>query len=328
MAVSVWDQKCPTGMLGAGLGSWLSERRKLSQESSKTNVLSGVMGAYGGLFTSPFMVMLIPLESRHNQRVSYYGTLIIAALAGVVGFILFYVPAGGQFASLLGMLDLPVYSVEVWHLFAAIGMGVLGAVLAVIFGVLVRLLRKVAAPMERRPVVRSTLAGLLLGLLGFALPLTLFLGTEGLQTVTTEGAQLGVALLVVVLFAKMVALAGALAGGFIGGPIFPLLFVGGTAGVVINLLFPAVPLALAVGCMMAAVPGGLLPVPLALSVIVLVLAGIPATEAIPIPIAALTAFMVTYGILGLGDRKAESGPDEPEAAGAAPAEQEVMARQS
>lgn len=286
----------PTGMGSAAAGSWLSRRRRLSDESERVNVMSGVMGAYGGLFSSPFAAAIIPLEITHFQSPAYYGTLIIVAAAAVVGFIIFFFQAGDQFSTLLRFLDLPEYNLKVWHMVMALVFGLVGTVLAVIFGVLVRIFKRLAHPLADRPILHSSLAGFLLGLLGFALPLTLFLGTEGLVTVTTQGAQLGVVLLTVVILAKMVALSGALAGGFIGGPIFPLLFVGGTAGVVINLLFPGIPLALCVSCMMAAVPGAILPIPLTLSVIVLLITGVTPTEVVPVPVAALAAYFITHGL--------------------------------
>lgn len=300
----------PTGMGGAAAGSWLSRRRRLSEESERVNVLSGVMGAYGGLFSSPFAAAIIPLEITHAQSPAYYGTLIIVAAAAVVGFILFFFQAGDQFSTLLRFLDLPVYNLKVWHMAMAIVFGLVGTVLTVIFGVLLRTFKRLALPLAGRPILHSSLAGFLLGLLGFALPLTLFLGTDGLVTVTTQAAQLGVALLTVVLLAKLVALSGALAGGFIGGPIFPLLFVGGTAGVVINLLFPGIPLALCVSCMMAAVPGAILPIPLTLSVIVLLITGVTPTEVIPVPVAALTAYFVTHGLGLIGQDQPEQQPQE------------------
>ena len=49
--------------------------------------------------------------------------------------------------------------------------------------------------------------------------------------------------------------------GFIGGPIFPALFIGGTAGVAVHQIFPSVPLGLAFTCLFAAVPGGVVSAP-------------------------------------------------------------------
>ncbi len=295
----------PTGMLAGGLSTWLSERRRLPDEMLHSNVLSGVMGAYGGLFTSPFAALLMPLELSHQQTPGYYGTLTIAAFAAVLGFSVFFAVGGEVFANVLRILDLPAYSLRLWHLILAVALGVLGVVLGLIFGLLLRVLKRLTTPLNSRPIIRGTASGFLLGLLGMALPLTLFLGTSGLEVVTEQGAQLGLTLVIVLVFAKMLATTGALSTGFIGGPIFPLLFVGGTAGTAVNLVFPEIPLALAVACMMAAVPGALLPIPLALAVIVLLITGISTTEAIPVFISVIVAYTIThgFGLIGGGQAK-------------------------
>jgi H+/Cl- antiporter ClcA len=302
----------PTGLLGGGLATWLSERRKVAPEIRRSNVFSGVMGAWGGLFTSPFATVLMPLELAHQQTPGYYGTLTIVAAAAVLGFSVFYAFAGNEFASVLRILDLPAYSLRLWHPAVAVALGVLGAVLGLIFGLLLRSLKRWTTPLNSRPIIRGTAGGFLLGLLGMALPLTLFLGTSGLVEVTEQGAQLGLALVIALVFAKMLATTGALATGFIGGPIFPLLFVGGAAGTAVNLIFPDIPLALAVGCTMAAVPGALLPVPLALAVIVLLITGIPATEAIPVLTSAVVAYFITHGLglLARGAAKQQTHVEE------------------
>jgi H+/Cl- antiporter ClcA len=171
-------------------------------------------------------------------------------------------------------------------------LGFVGAALALVFGLLLRVMKQLLAPLADKPIVRCTLAGLLLGLLGMALPLTMFLGTDGLVVVTRQAAQLGLALLIIVVFAKIVALAGALSAGFVGGPIFPLLFIGATSGVAVNQMFPQVPLAVAVTCLMTAVPAALTPVPMGVGMIVFLIASLAVTEALPMFIAGLVAFVV------------------------------------
>jgi H+/Cl- antiporter ClcA len=132
-------------------------------------------------------------------------------------------------------------------------------------------------------------------LLAKVLPITLFLGTDGLATTTSQAATIGVGLLILFALAKLLALSGALSFGFIGGPIFPLLFVGATLGSAINLLFPQIPFGLAVGCMMAAVPGALVPIPLALAVIVALVVGLQPANVLPVVMASLTSFSFAYG---------------------------------
>jgi H+/Cl- antiporter ClcA len=178
----------PSGMLAGGLATWLSERRKMSEELRKSNVLSGVVSAYGGLFTSPCAFVMMRLELAHMQAPAYFGVITIAAVAATIGFSLFYAVAGEEFAELLRLLDLPAYTLELWHLLVAIALSVLGAALAMTYGISLGLLKKLVAPLENRPIIRCTSAGLLLGLLGMVLPLSMFLGSNSLIFVTENGA--------------------------------------------------------------------------------------------------------------------------------------------
>jgi chloride channel protein, CIC family len=114
-----------TGMLSAGLGSWISKKRKLDPETTRINVMSSISGAWSGLFTSPFAMLLMLLESRHRQSVIFYGTLFIAGLAAVIGFSLFYAFEGFNYASVLGLLSPPAYHLEIWHLRVSILLGII-----------------------------------------------------------------------------------------------------------------------------------------------------------------------------------------------------------
>jgi len=286
----------PSGMFAGGLGTWLSEKRKLSDEFRESNVLSGVVSAYGGLFTSPFAFVLMRLELGHLQTPAYFAIIAIATVAATIGFSFFYAVAGEEYAELLRLLDLPAYTLELWHLLVALLLSVVGAALALIYGLTLGTVKRLVAPLEKRPILRNTGAGLLLGLLGMALPLTMFLGSEGLEVVTENGAAMGLALVVILVFAKILATAGAISTGFIGGPIFPLFFVGGAAGTAVTLIFPGIPLGLAVGCTMAALTAAALPAPFMIAIVVLLVTGIPATEAIPIILAAMAAHAITFGL--------------------------------
>jgi H+/Cl- antiporter ClcA len=319
----------PTGMLAAGIATWLARRARISAEATRIGVVSGVSSAYAGLFSSPLAMLLILLESRHLQTVAYYGTLFIAGLASVIGFGLFFALAGETFSPLLGLLSPPAYDLQIWHLGAGVVLGVLGVPVALFFGITLRILGRLVAPLKGRPIVRSTLGGVLLGLLAVALPITIGLGTNEMVVVGRDAAAMGVGLLVVFAAAKLLALAGALSFGFIGGPIFPLLFVGSTLGTALNLMFPDLPLGLAVGCMTVAVPAALVPIPLALAAVGALIIGVSPENALPLVISSLVAFSVTHG-LGLipGDRKAAPGPDDGGAATAAPASDAGDAAQS
>ena len=285
----------PAGMIAAGLSDWVSKWRNLKEEVRKSNIVSGVTAAYSGVFTSPLAILMIPLELPHMQSLAYYSVLIIAAAAAVIGFVVFFLGGGFEFSGMLRLLDLPEYDLEIWHIIVGIILGAIGALLTMIYGLMRKGLNRLVVPLNRVPIVRSTLGGLLLGLLAMALPLTLFLGSGALVVVTDNAAELGVTLLIIYVFAKMLATAGAQSTGFIGGPIFPMFFIGGTAGTVVHLLFPQIPIALTVSCMMAAVPAALLPIPVSLGLLTMLIAGLSILDAIPVFVAALVGFLVVQG---------------------------------
>jgi len=174
----------------------------------------------------------------------------------------------------------------------AAGLGVVGAVLGTLFKVSALATRALAAPLADRPILRSTMVGFVLGLVGFALPLTLFLGTEGLTQVTEDPRAIGFGVIVVSAVVTLIATSGALSFGFIGGPTFPLLFTGGAFGAVLYVAAPDVPEALAVTALMAAVASAVIPAPFSLAALTLLIGGIGASEAPPVFVAALVAFIV------------------------------------
>ena len=79
-------------------------------------------------------------------------------------------------------------------------------------------------------IAKSTLGGVVFGIVGVALPLTMFSGSDQLNSVLSHAGTLGLGLLAATLIAKMLTFAVSQGSGFVGGPIFPSLFIGGTAG--------------------------------------------------------------------------------------------------
>jgi H+/Cl- antiporter ClcA len=145
-------------------------------------------------------------------------------------------------------------------------------------------------------ILKSTLGGVVFGLVGVALPLTMFTGSDQLKTVLQDAGTLGLGLLIAVLIAKMLTFAVSQGSGFIGGPIFPSLFIGGTAGVIVHHLVPSVPLGLAFSCLLAAVPGSVAPVPFSMVLLAVFLTQVGALQTGPMLIAVITALLTMEGV--------------------------------
>ena len=180
-------------------------------------------------------------------------TLVGGLLSASVAFAVYFPIAGSTF---VGIYTLPSFKYEDWQLLAAVPLGLVAGALALITVVAIGLVTKLTAPLAKRTILRSTLGGIAFGLVGVALPLTLFTGTDQLTTVIHDGAALGAGLLIAVVFAKILVFALCEATGFIGGPFLVMLFIGGTAGIAAHVLIPGLPEGLAFTAMFAALPGG------------------------------------------------------------------------
>jgi len=281
------------GTIGGGAGSWLSERTRLNKEASQVNTLAGFAGAYGGLFSSTVIVVMMILEVTRPGGQRLAKTLFSTIVASSISFSIYFAIAGAVF---LGIYQVPPYEFEDWQLLAGVALGLFAAVLATVLGVIVKLAERLFGQLQVPNIVRSTLGGLVFGLVGVALPLTMFTGSEQLKTVLSDAETLGVGLLALLVIAKMLTFAVSQASGFVGGPIFPALFMGGTAGVLVHQLIPSVPLGLAFTCMLAAVPGALISAPFSMVLLAAFVTQMGALQTAPILIAVVTAFLAIEGV--------------------------------
>ena len=296
------------GMLGGGLGSWASERRKLPGDLQATNTLNGMSAAYGGLLSAPYLAILLIVEIGRPNAQRLADVIVGGLLAATISFAVYFPIAGSTF---VGIYAVPPFEYQDWMLLAAIPLGLAAGALALITVVAIGVMTRVTAPLARFTVLRPVIGGIAFGLIGVALPLTLFTGTDQLRTVIDDGAALGAGLLIAVVFAKIVAFAVSDATGFIGGPFLPMLFIGGTAGIAVHLLFPGLPEGLAFSTMFAALPAAIIAAPLTLILLAALTTQLGTLQTAPVAVAVLTAYLLVSGsgvLVSLARRRAQPAP--------------------
>jgi H+/Cl- antiporter ClcA len=296
------------GKLGGGLGTWISDRQKLSDDVKATNTLSGLSAAYGGLLTSPLLATILVLEVAPLKARQFAHQLVASLLSSTVAFAVYFPIAGSTF---LGIYAVPSYKYEDWQLLAAVPLGLAAGALALITLIAIGAMKKLTARLAGRTILRATIGGVVFGLVGVALPLTLFTGTDQLDTVIRDGTTLGAGLLIAVLFAKILTFAVCEATGFIGGPFLVMLFIGGTAGTAAHVLIPGLPEGLAFAAMFAALPGALVAAPFSLILLAALTTQIGTLQIVPVAVAVLTAFLAVSGtgtLKALADRARKAGP--------------------
>jgi H+/Cl- antiporter ClcA len=267
------------------------------------NTLAGFGGAYGGLFSSTVIVVMLILEVARpgGQRLSK--ALVATIVASSVSFGIYFVIGGAFF---LGAYEVPSYEFKGWQLLAGVALGVFAAVVVTLLVVFLKLAAGLFAKLKTPAIVKATIGGALFGIVGVALPLTMFTGSDELKTVLNDAGTLGVGLLAVLVIAKMFTFAVSEASGFVGGPIFPALFIGGTTGVFVHEVIPGVPLGLAFTCMLAAVPGSIVSAPFAMVLLAAFMTQVGALQTAPILIAVVTAFLVMEGVKYLATSRKEA----------------------
>ena len=294
------------GAMGGGAATWIAQRKRLDEEDGDANVLNGFAGVYGGLFSSTLIVVMLILEVARPGGQKFAKALVGGIIASSVSFGIYFVIVGAIF---LGAYEVPSYEFEDWQLLAAIPLGLLAAVVATVLVASTAGLTRLFTRLPIPSIAKSTLGGVVFGFIGVVLPLTLFTGSDQLKDVLQDPGTLGLGLLVAILVAKILAFGVSIGSGFVGGPIFPALFIGGTAGVAVNQAISGVPLGLAFSCMFAAVAGALVAAPFAMALTGAFMTQVGALQTAPILIAVVTSFLAMEGVKYLMASRMKAQPN-------------------
>jgi H+/Cl- antiporter ClcA len=281
------------GSMGGGAATWVSRRRGLSDDDDQVNTHAGFAGAYGGLFSSTVIVVMFILEIARPGGPRMAKTLVATIVSSSVSFGIYFVVGGAFF---LDAYQVPAYEFADWQLLAGVGLGLFAAVVVTLLATVMKLAAGLFGRLKVPAIVRPLIGGLLFGVIGVVLPLTMFTGSDQLKSVLEAGGVLGTGLLAALVVGKILTFAISEASGFIGGPIFPALFVGGTAGVLVHQVVPGIPLGLAFTCMLAAVPGALVSAPFALVLLAAFMTQVGTLQTAPILIAVVTAFLAMESV--------------------------------
>ena len=278
---------------GGGFAAWIATRlADAGDDERKAYSLTGMAGGLGAVFAAPLFAAVMTSELSPTPKRAYVAALVPQFIAATVGFIIFFGVTGTQ---MLESFKVGGYAFESWHLLAAVPLGLLSALVLVLQFVVRRLVRE-AAQVLPNVYLKALLLGSFVGLVAFAVPLTATGGSPQLVYEIENASTLGLGLLLLVLLAKMVAVSLSQEAGFLGGIVFPILFIGGTAGLIVNSVIPEVPAGLAVACMMAAVPGAIIAAPVSFVLIGVGTVGLGVAAIAPIGIAVITAYITVSAL--------------------------------
>ena len=168
------------GTMGGGAGTWMARRRALGTEDSQVNTLAGFAGAYGGLFSSTVIVVLLILEVARPGGQRLTKALAAEIVASSVSFGLYFAIAGAVF---LDDYKVPQYTFRDWQLLAGVPLGLFAAVIVTLLAGFMMAAARLFGRLKVPALAKPALGGAVFGIVGVALPLTMFSGSDQLNTV-------------------------------------------------------------------------------------------------------------------------------------------------
>ena len=281
--------EAPLVQINGSFGGWLGEKLKLTPVTTRVLTLCGMSAALGAFFGAPLGGALFALELPHRRGLEYYEAVVPSVLSAILSFCVFRFTTGLTIGGMYHFAAIPKLSLM--NLAEGALLGALGALVAIIFVFLFRSIGHLSEYIAHRTILLATLGGLLIGLIAVAFPQTLFFGEKEIATIVETGSTFGVTVLLMIAFAKMLAVSCTLHSGFRGGFIFPLFYIGAAVGLAVSLAIPQIHPTIGMVCMMAAVNVAITKTPISTTVILSVLSD---TAMVPvIIIASFVSFLLT-----------------------------------
>lgn len=227
------------GLTGAvaGICTWVGDRMKRFGSDFQQLTSVGTMAALSAIFTAPLFGFAAPLYDDGDEAKGAQAAItlpksskIVVYLCAIAGALAAFLGLGALFG---GGLSLPRFTdihVGATELLWLVPLALVGAAGGWLFCAFDGLFERLSERMGERPVAKALIAGLVLALMGIALPFTMFAGeTQAEQLGEVWGTMTAFALLATG-FGKVLVTPLCIRFGWRGGHFFPVIFAGISIG--------------------------------------------------------------------------------------------------
>lgn len=217
----------PLVHLGASIGSWIRRLTRAERSVGTIGIACGAAAAISAAFHAPIAGLIFAREVvlRHYSLRAFAPIAVASTVAYVIAHVLL------QRKPLFQVRDHVVASP--WEYGVFIGIGVSGALLALVYVRTIQYATATAARLELPLPVKTALAGLALGITALQVPEVLGIGQDVLRN-AIAGDLYGVLDLAVILVTKLLLTAICLGFGFAGGVFSPALLIGALFGALVG----------------------------------------------------------------------------------------------
>ena len=231
--------EAPIGTLSMQIADGYNRVLRRSGPQALSNVLAGAAAAFNGLIENPIFTSVLASDLEGDRR-SLARNLPANLLAGTIGYLIFLAVGTKGFA---GYLGLPQPGNLHWaYLVYDIGFALIGIVLAVLLGLVLRIAASVFDRFVDRVILRALIGGAIAASFGYFIPVAAFSGESQIFTLIGDPTHYSKIELIGLALLKLCLLAVAFMTGFLGGPTFPSIFAATAVGLAISSAFPHIPL--------------------------------------------------------------------------------------
>ena len=229
---SVGPEAGLTGII-AGLCTMVSDKFKKLYKEINELINIGFSAALSTIF-SPMFGITQPIEGEDvkipsGKKIALYLTTILGAFFSVI--ILKKLFNGGGGITNFGAVNA---CAKEWLLL--IPLCIIGCIIALIYLLLHKYFNMLSNFFNNQIFIKCVLGGLILGIIGTILPLTMFSGEKEMDILINEYKEIGIALLFLTGIFKLILTNSCLALGFKGGHFFPCIFSGICFGYAIGIV--------------------------------------------------------------------------------------------
>ncbi len=221
----------PIAQIGAGFGSFLAQKLKLSERERRIMMAAGIGAGVGSIFRAPLAGALFAAEVLYRDPDFESEVIIPAGISSVVAYCIFCLVFG--WGSLFDSPDFKFQNpLELGPYLVLAGVLVVTAVLYIkVFYGMIGLFHKLKVPNHIKPAI----GGLCTGIIGFFLPYTLAFGYGMAQQAIFN--QLAISTLIALAIGKIFTTSFSIGSGGSGGVFGPSVVIGGAMGGAVGKLF-------------------------------------------------------------------------------------------
>ena len=256
----------PIALIAAAFGSVYARLAHRGEEERRLLLLAGMAAGLSAIFRSPMGTAVFAIEVLYGTMEFEVGALLYTMLSSAVAYTVNGAFVGFRPLFKVPSIPTPAFSDYASYVVLGLAAGLVATILPEVFYYIRDLFRLLPIPVWTKP----ALGGLGVGLLGLWLPQVLGGGYGWIQLAINGG--LALSLLLILIFAKLIAFALTVSSGGSGGVFAPSLFVGAMLGGSFAFLLHQLP-AVFVIVGMAAVFGAAARVPIATMLMVTEMAG-------------------------------------------------------